>query len=381
MKLTRRTTVLAATEATPGVDPGTGYQAILTREGTQINVQGEVVTRDALRDTLSPRGHVIGLKQVDLTIPVELRAGGLNAGLLQAPEVDPLLLACALQQSAGSVITLTGVSGTFVLGETVTNATAEEAVGTVIDQAGNTLYVHALQNAPAEGDSLTGAISGASATVDSVADALVYRPVSDPQAMQTAAVRYYLDGIRHLVLGARGTLSMNLQVGQIPELTFTVTGLYAGPIDDVPGAVSYSTVTPHPVFGAQVQLGDTDLSGISINAISFDLANTVTPDDDVQAETGRRGFDITARDPNGSIDPSVVKLADFNPWADWESATPRKIACAIGKKDGERIRFVAPRGIYREPSYQDRNGRAAYSLTFGATGSDAGDDEVFLIVW
>lgn len=379
MKLMRRVVVEVAAESVYGTDPATGYQVLLTRSGTQITPAGDLIQRDTLRDTLTPRGHVIGMKQVDLQIPVELRGAGTTAGALNDPEVNYLLLACGLRKSSGSVITLTSVTGTFAIGETVINTTAlDVAVGTVADFDSNTLYLRDVTNVPAVGNSLTGNTSAATGTVSAERDALVYRRQSDPDLMGSATLRYFMDGIRHVVPGSRGTFGININVGQIPELVFTMTGLYSAPTDASAGTASYSSVVPKPAFGAGVVMGATDLSAVAISALAFNFANTISPRDDVKSDQGRLGFQITDCDPNGSIDPEVSTLAVFDPWADWAAASERKVSVQIGDTDGERVRLVSPKAIFRDPpSYNDRNGIAAYALGFGMTGDS--DDELYVI--
>ncbi len=378
MKLSRRIVLQAAVENEYGVDPGSGYQAILLRAGSEITPAGEYTERDVLRDTLSPQGGVVTAKQYELSLPVELRGGGLNAGVIVPPEVDPLLRASCLRREDAVVLELSGVVGKFAEGDEL-KGPGNVTVGIVVDHADGKLFVRAVESDPAEGDTV--AQGGASATVDAVHDALCYRPVSQSQDWESVTLRYYLDGIRHVGAGIRGSVAFQGSVRQIPTLTFQCQGLFSPPTDESNPAATYSQVVPAPVMGARVQLGDLDMSLMAITELSLDQGNEVSAREDVQAPDAIRGFGVTARNPQVGLNPEVVPLADYNPIEDWSKATRRKVYWDIGHTDGERCRMIMPRVQVSSPSYQDRNGTAAYQLTGTPIGSDAGDDEFYIIFY
>ena len=378
-KLTRRTVFQIAPETTYGEDPNNDYTALLAREGSEITVNGEQVTRDTLRDTLSPRGHVIGLKDQQITMPLELRGAGMDSGALNTPEIHSLLQASLMTQETGARIVLTGVSGTFERGEQVTNDTATNTVGTVadFDETNSVLFIRDLQNEPAASDSISGDASGASGEVDSTGDAYVYRPSSpDIADMPSVTAQYFRDGIRHRVLGARATFSLTMSVGQIPQISFTINGLYEKPTDQSNPSPSYLNLVPQPVFGANLTIGALDTSLVAVNELSMDLGNEIQWRDDIQAAAGRKAPVVTSRDPTGSIDPEATTLANFDPYADWEDGNSVAVAVGIGSDAGSRVRVVMPATQYTELPYAERNGILAYNLGFRATGTD---DEMMLI--
>ena len=378
MKLTRRTVIQAVAESIYGTDPGSGYAGLLAREGAQIQVGGDQVVRDTLRDSLSPRGHVIGLKRVDITLPLELRGAGDTGGTLDVPELDALFKACVMAREDGAKIALTNTSGTFERGETVTNTTQSDTVGTVADVDGSTLYIRDLQNMPADTESLSGGTSGATADVSGTpADAYVYRPAStSPDNQDSVTLHYFVDGIRHVVSGVRGSFSLNLEVGQIPQISFSLSGLYTAPTDQSNASPSYLALVPETVVGAGLTIGSLDTSLVAVTAVSADLGNAVNPRDDIQAASGRKAFIITGRDPTGSVDPDAETLANFNPYTDWENANDVALAVGIGSALGKRVRVVMPTTQYTELPYGDRNGIVTYQLGFRAKGSD---DELLIL--
>ena len=380
MKLTRRVVAQSVLESTFGTDPGSGYAGLLTKTGAEIKIGGDTVQRETLRDTLSPRGHVIGTKQQEITLPLELRgAGDAGGGALNIPELDSLLKACSMARETGVVLVLSGVSGTFAIGEQVTNDTQAEVVGTVADIVGTTLFVRDLQNLPTDTDSISGDTSSASATVNSQSNAYIYRPDSPSIAnMGSATIHYYLDGLRHIVRGSRGTFSIDMSVGQIPGINFTFTGTYSDPTDTPNATPTYLELVPKPVTNAALKIGSLDMSLVAVSALSFDLGNDVQPRDDIQAPDGRLGYVVQGRDPTGSIDPEVTTMVNFNPFTDWKNGTLVPIGAGIGDAFGNRVRVVMPAVQYTELPYGERNGIFVYNLGYRATGSD---DEMLLIYW
>lgn len=380
MKLTRRMVVEAVAESSYGVDPGSGYIGLLSKTGSEIKVGGETISRETLRDTLSPRGHVIGSKQTEITLPLELRgAGDAGSGSLNVPELDPLLKACSMAREDGVVIVMSGVSGAFTVGESVTNDTQVETVGVVADIDGTTLFVRALANAPAASDSISGDSSSASATVSSVSNAYVYRPDSpDLVNMGSTSIHYYVDGIRHISKAARGTFSIDMTVGQIPGINFTMSGTYEPPTDTPNTSPNYLSLVPAPVFGASLKIGSLDMTQVAVGALTFDLGNDVQPRDDIQAPNGRLGYVVNGRDPTGSIDPEATTIANFDPYTDWSAGTLVPISAGIGNQFGNRVRVVMPTTQYTELPYGERNGIVTYQLGFRATGTD---DEMMIIYW
>ncbi|MFP4146588.1 MAG: phage tail tube protein [Halorhodospira sp.] len=379
-KLLRRRFTDVVLEETYGEDPGSDRIALLPTSDLSLEVQGEQQTRDTIRPSMSPRGHVVTDRSVSLTVPLELRGAGVDDdSKLRKPELDPLLRASMMKREDGARIVVTGTSGDFERGETVTNTTDSETVGTVADwdSDNRVLYIRDLDAMPDSGDELEGEDSSAAADVDEATEAYVYRPASlSPTDQPSLFMRYDLDGLLHKVPGCRGTFSINMSRSEIPSISFTLTGLYEKPSDD--GALSGTPLdlVPAPVLDAELTLGDTDTSKIPITSVQADISNSVNARPDIQAPDGYHSHIITERDPTGSIDPEVVKLSDFDPYKDWSEANRVAIAAGIGSKAGHRVRVVMPQTQYTELPYSSRNGIATYDLGFRCVGED---DEFMLI--
>lgn len=76
---------------------------------------------------------------------------------------------------------------------------------------------------------------------------VVYNLSSSTATHESCSLWLYIDGIRHLIKGARGTWKLNAKVGQFGIFSFEMQGLYAGPTDIALPAVTYSGLDPQIV--------------------------------------------------------------------------------------------------------------------------------------
>lgn len=97
-------------------------------------------------------------------------------------------------------------------------------------------------------------------------------------------IYYYVDGVLHKMLGARGSLSMTLGTGTIPKFSFTFIGLYVEPtaIGALPAADFSAFKMPKPAtsktiavfnfFGQPLQMNELSVTpGMSVSHL--DVAN------------------------------------------------------------------------------------------------------------
>src|SRR5690606_36208189 len=127
---TNRRVVLIGLENPDGSLNG-ALQVIDVLQGMSVQPAGDVKERNLLRSTLSDAGAAIGAKNWDITLPVELKGGGIDGGIVQQPEMHAALLACGMVLEAAKMITVNTLVGTFTRGEVISNTTTPEAVGTL----------------------------------------------------------------------------------------------------------------------------------------------------------------------------------------------------------------------------------------------------------
>ena len=307
--LTRKSVILAKLESVYDTDPvPTGASNAILVSAPEVRVDGELLTRDYVRESLSSIGHIVGKKKVMVTFETEFKKSS-AAGT--APEVGALYQACGLK-------------------ETITGGTSA-----------------------------------------------VYAPESDSTAVKSATLYVYFDGMLHRVTGCRGNFSFNCEAGGLPKLSWSFEGKYNKPEDALLPATTFDGVTPDTVVSANFTV---DSYAAVINALTFDLGNTIGAPGNVNSSDGYGELRITARDAQGSIDPESITIAtqqanmtaDY--WADWANADGRAISIQIG--DGDAVTVSIPNAIYREIGYGDREGVRTYQMPFSAAETGSHNDEI-----
>ncbi|KIA79790.1 hypothetical protein QR66_14020, partial [Chromobacterium piscinae] len=144
-----------------------------------------------------------------------------------------------------------------------------------------------------------------------VADASVkYALSSDQHASISLHCNY--DGVHHVLLGARGTVSLDLQNKALPKFKFSFTGIYRPVTDKKTPSVAHGLfVTPVPFDAPNV--GALTLHGFApaVQSVSIDLANEVTHR---SLPGSSESVLITHRKPSGQIAMEAVAVKDKDWW-------------------------------------------------------------------
>lgn len=371
----KRRLVLIGLEDNTGAVSGP-MQVIETLSGFDMKPVGEAISRDVVRPSMSKTGSMVGAKNFDITLPMELKAGGLDAGTVQQPELHAALLACGLVLQAAKVIRVSGLTVGYAFQDTIDNTTASNTTGELIHAVMGTesaLYV-IVENEPSVGDELS--IGTATATVTSIEDALVYRPTSNRTDFKQVTIHGHYDGQRRIATHAVADLSFDWSAGQAVTANFTLKGNYASPADVAMPDAQYSDVFPAIVESAGMTLDDYPTDQGTIEKLSFSLSNEITAVPDVNSPSGRDSYRISDRAPTGSIDPESLALNDFNPFEYWENGNKAAIFATLGKELGQRVSIVLPATQFTSISDKERAGSDAYDLPFDVTGKS--DNEFFL---
>ncbi len=352
-----------------------GMTAVQTLSGFSMSPQGEVKERDLVRSSYSKVPNVIGAKDWQITLPLELKGGGLVSNALQQPPLHDAFLACGFVQLPGCLIQLSGLTGSPKLGAAVTNTSQSSAsVGTLITVRGDQAYIALTGSQPSIGDEL--AIDAATATVAAVAEALVYKPVTDRAQHKTLTLHAHLDGQRRIATRCTGSFSFEWMAGDYCKVSFSLKGNYAEPTNETFPSASYNDLIPPIAQSAGLQLADYPDTG-TIEKLSVDMGIETTAVPDINSPDGRHSFRISDRKVSGSVNPEVVALGDYNPFADWANGNVANISATIGQAAGEMITLVLPATRVESIGDGERAGSDAYDLSFSATGQY--DDEIFLI--
>lgn len=358
--------IQAGLESVKGTETSS-YTDILANVGASMASQSEVVTRNTIDGEFGASGGVHTSKTFDSSISFENKGGGSAS---PQPEISPILQACALSYEAAEVWPITGASGTFTLGETVTSDDTTPATGRVIAQTTTHLYMDTVTNTVGVAAGLTGGTSGETATMNGAAVvSAVYLPVSDYSAMKTISLRDVRANDERVGLFTMGTGVFNFATSGIPGFDATLTSLYQSPIAPVSVSGVVSTVEPQPWIGATFEINGATCGEFSISSFSLSLNNTVARVQGACAADGVVAIMVTDAAPSVSVTITKPTLATFNPWALRDDGTKFLLYTSHGTATGERIRIGIPRGQIMQITEGEENGVENYTLTIDCTKS------------
>lgn len=204
---------------------------------------------------------------------------------------------------------------------------------------------------------------------------VTYAPVSS--AFSSATIYFNNDGVLHKATGCRGTFTLNGEVGQIPTIDFTMTGIYNAPTDTVAPSVTYSNQATPQIFKA----GNTSsfsMLGHSgcLQMVNFDIANEVIYRELVGCA---KSVIITNRAPSGQAMIEAPTLATKDFFAVANNDSTGSLTFQHGTNAGNIVTFTAQKVDISNPSYSDQDGIQMLNLPYVAIPTDAGNDEVALV--
>lgn len=200
-----------------------------------------------------------------------------------------------------------------------------------------------------------------------------YKPVSADQ--ESVSIYANLDGVNHILVGARGTVSISLTPKQIPRFRFTLSGLL-GEITDQPLPAAVFTAFKKPLVVSKKNT-TFQLHGLApvMESFSLDLGNQVEARMLVNAES----IEITDRRVTGTTVIEAVKLAT----KDWYSAALNSATGAMlathGTVEGNIVEFQSGAVQVGQPTHGNSQGVMTTSLPLTCC-PVTGDDEVTIRV-
>ena len=185
------------------------------------------------------------------------------------------------------------------------------------------------------------------AEVVTAATQVVYNPVSSGH--ESASIYYMMDGIRHVLLGARGTFTLNMQPSQIPRFSFTFTGLLGTITDQAMPTVDLTKfIKPVPVSKANTTFSLHGYAGAT-EGFSIDLAADIQPRLLINDES----IKYVDRMMTGQATMEAVALATINWFALAQAHTTGAMAAQHGTAAGNIVAFAAPRVQIGRTTYQE----------------------------
>ena len=216
---------------------------------------------------------------------------------------------------------------------------------------------------------------GLSETV-SAGTSVTYAPVSSN--FSSVTIHYNIDGVRHKVTGARGTFVLNANVGEIPTIDFTFTGIYNAPDDSALPSVTYADQVPPLIF----KNGNTDSFELlsyagCLQSVTFDLGNNLVYRDLIGCT---KEVLITDRAATGTVVQEMISIATKDYFtAALTDQSVVNLTFQHGTTAGNIIDFASTRVDISDVSYSDQDGIAMINIPYTAVPSTSGNDEFSLV--
>lgn len=211
-----------------------------------------------------------------------------------------------------------------------------------------------------------------------------YTPIT--ANIPSLTIYYHLDGVLHKLLGARGSCEIKAELGGIPKLAFSFSGIDGGVVA-VANPTTTLTAWQPPVVINDASSGDVSLGGaLATGAVTGATGYpgkglTLNLGNEVQFTplTSGEGIDITKREVTGkvSLDLSAADYVAFLAAVKANTLVP--MSYQFGTVVGKTVLIYGPAVQRLNPAYEDYNGRAmsTYDLRFVPV---SGNDELRIVV-
>ncbi len=203
--------------------------------------------------------------------------------------------------------------------------------------------------APRYGDALKAC--GFSETVSSGAS-VTYAPVST--SFSSVTIHYNTDGVRHKVVGARGSFVINGTVGEIPTIDFTFQGIYIPPTDTALPTVTYGDQATPLIFKQGNTTGFQLLShSAALQSISMDIGNELVYRELVG---GTQETLLTNRNITGSVSIEAIALGTKDYFAAALAETTGNLTFLHGTTAGNKVTVSSTKADIGDVAYGEQDG-------------------------
>jgi hypothetical protein len=361
----RKAAVLLKLEGgTPGVDanPTPGSNALLVSDLSINPLEVQTVSLDYIRAYYGASPSIIVSQNASVSFTIDL-AGAKTAGT--APPWTDALKACGFMLDTSA----TAVTGTATAGTATTitlavgsSSTSGYYVGAKISWTSGGVnfgsgvivkYDGATRVATVVG--MTGTPSAASAY--SIEAFNKFQPLTD--SSPTCTIYYYASGIKHVMLGCRGSMSLELSANARPQMKFSFIGIYS-PVTNaaVPATTLTSWAIPPAVITENISgyfLGKAlsgGASGLQLAKFALDIAS----DNQFVQRVGSSGVAFTGRSPKGSVSFEMPLVNELDVFSYIQNNTTGSVNIRSGTTAGNIINIVLPDAQLQTPKYSDDKG-------------------------
>ena len=204
---------------------------------------------------------------------------------------------------------------------------------------------------------------------------VTYAPVSS--SFSSVTIYYNIDGLRHKVTGCRGTFVINANVGEIPTIDFTFTGVYNAPDDSaLPSATFANQATPLIFKNGNTSSFQLLSFAGCLQSFSFDIGNTLVYRELIGCD---KEVILTDRAATGSTTIEAVSIASKDYFAAALTDTSLgNLDFTHGSTAGNIVDFASTRVDIGDVSYSDQDGIAMFNIPYTCVPSTSGNDEFSL---
>ena len=185
------------------------------------------------------------------------------------------------------------------------------------------------------------------AEVITAATDVKYNPISNN--FESASIYFINDGIKHIMVGSRGTWKVSEQPSQIARFTFTMTGLL-GTITDaaMPTIDLTKFIKPVPVSKANTTFSLFGYAG-ACEALSFDLGGDIQP----RLLINEESIESVDRQMVGQATMAAASLATIDWFGKAAAHETGALVAQHGTVAGNIVSFSAERVQLGRPSYAE----------------------------
>ena len=204
---------------------------------------------------------------------------------------------------------------------------------------------------------------------------VTYTPASlATQDSCTFFVNY--DGVKHAILGARGSFSISCSVNEIPMINFEMQGIKSTITDTAVPTVTKSNQA-EPVIFKNGNTTGFEIFGFAaaLQSWELDFANEVIYRELVG---GTKEALITDRRPSGTMVVEMPTLASKNFFSLAEGTATGGNLYQHSGGAGNIVNISCPQTDLGQPTYEESDGITMLNLPFYATPTAAGNDEFSL---
>ena len=212
--------------------------------------------------------------------------------------------------------------------------------------------------------------TGLSETVAS-GTSVTYAPVSS--GFSSVTIHYNVDGVRHKVTGCRGSFTISAEVGSIPTIDFTFTGIYNAPTDTALPTVTYGNQATPLIFKNGNTSGFQLLSYAgALQSLTMDLGVSTVYRELVG---GTKEVIITDRASNGSVTieaPTIAQKDYFT--AALTDSSLGNLQFLHGTTAGNKVQLTSTKVDIGDVNYGEMDGVAMLEIPYTLVPSAANNE-------